>query len=80
MGESPRFIALCIVWVNGALSAYSLLFQLAERSGIQILYAEAYKRLAMNFYSQTKMTYFLLWDIDKVCRLLGNDDIIIEVR
>ncbi|XP_055341154.1 uncharacterized protein LOC129590141 [Paramacrobiotus metropolitanus] len=69
-------------FVDLILSSENLMttLELAERSGAESLYAEAYKRLALNFYSQTKMTVFLLWDVDKVCRLLGDDNIIIETE
>jgi hypothetical protein len=47
---------------------------------IPALYNEAYKKVAKNFYEQTKLKAFVKWDIERVCGLLGNDFIIIEVN
>ncbi|OQV17675.1 putative Ring canal kelch protein [Hypsibius exemplaris] len=80
--QMPQLTDRCSDFIGTLLADENLMttLELAERTGVNPLYAEAYKRLARNFYVQTKMPGFLLWDIEKVCRLLSNDHIVIETE
>jgi hypothetical protein len=71
----------CATFIERLLVPRNLVhvLEFCEAKQIGDLYAAAYDRFILMFYEQTMDDAFLQWDLNKVVRLLGCDDIKIKV-
>lgn len=72
----------CATFIERLLTPPNLIYVLeyCEQKNVQDLHAAAYDRFMLTFYEQSSTDLYLEWDIDKVMRLLGCDDIKVKVR
>lgn len=71
----------CSAFIERLLTPVNLIYVLefCEQRNVSDLHAAAYDNFMMTFYEQTETDLFLKWDLDKVIRLLGCDDLKVKV-
>lgn len=72
----------CATFIDRLLTPRNLVYimEFCEQRNIPDLHAAAYDRFVLMFYDQTTDKNFLEWDVGKVARLLGCDDLKVKVR
>lgn len=72
----------CATFIERLLTPINLVYVLeyCEQRSVHDLHAAAYDRFMMTFYDQTEHESFLEWDLDKITRLLGCDDLKVKVK
>ncbi|XP_055336081.1 kelch-like protein 12 [Paramacrobiotus metropolitanus] len=72
----------CATFIERLLTPPNLVYVLeyCEQKKVQDLHAAAYDRFMVTFYEQTENSLFLEWDVDKVIRLLGCDDLKVKTE
>ena len=72
----------CATFIERLLTPRNLVYvmEFCEQRNIPDLHAAAYDRFILLFYDQISDKHFLEWDVSKVARLLGCDDLKVKVR
>ncbi|OQV18787.1 putative Kelch-like protein 5 [Hypsibius exemplaris] len=75
-------VAACAGFIDRLLAPRNLIYVLefCEAKNIQDLYVAAYDRFILTFEEQTRDEAFLEWNVEKVARLLGCDDLKIKTE